>query len=160
MCTSKYVCTQCPKLMYFVVFHPKTPLRPYMFKMPVFCHSRLHSQQRFWTERHTLWIIANEVLLMACSNVQSYLLPVFVVLWRIPGSLLFPKVEIKGLKMGRWRPEIRSSTSSSYPSLIECAIEKISHIGMKVAQSPFFMELKLIFILKVTIKTWKNDFQP
>ncbi|KAJ4436092.1 hypothetical protein ANN_18719 [Periplaneta americana] len=60
-------------------------------------------------------------------------------------------------------PEIEVGTlqhlSSSYLSLIECAIEKIPNIDMKMSWSPVLLKVKPISILKVIIKTWNHGFQ-
>ena len=84
----------------------------------------------------------------------------FVVLWRTPCSLKFPKgrsLESRGESGDRGGNVV--ALPLSYPSLIECTIEKISHIDMKVRWSPVLLEINLIFILKEIIKTWNHDLQ-
>ena len=47
----------------------------------------------------------------------------------------------------------------TWPTLIEYAIEKISHNDIKVRWSPNLFEVNLIFILREIIKTRNHDFQ-
>ena len=118
-----------------------------------FCHSTLPT-----TERHTVWIVANGISLMACSiwSLSSSSVCSFVA---YTCSLKICKGRNQGGLNGRSRRELLITSSSFYPSLIEFAIEKISHIDMKVRRSPVLLEGNLIFILKDIIKKWNHDFQ-
>ena len=58
------------KMQFVLCSIPWTSLNPYMFKMPTFCHSTLLTVTS--TERHTVWIVANEISLMACLKLEEY----------------------------------------------------------------------------------------
>ena len=83
----------------------------------------------------------------------------YVVLLRTPCYLMLPiGKSLEGLNR-EIEGELRSLSSSSFQCLIKCAIEKVSHIGMKERWNPVFLEVNLIFLLKEIIKTWNHNFQ-
>ena len=138
----------------------RSNLLKFVYVQNVSSSATVHSQRWCRTEWHTIWSVANGIY---CNwwHIQSDLSvpPVFVVLWCTPCSLKFPKGRnLEGLNR-EMRPELHSTSSLSYPSLIECAIEKNSHIDMKVRRSPVLLEINLIFILKEIFRTWNHDLQ-
>ena len=87
--------------------------------------------------------MAYPILSLSFSNVNGFM--VYTVYFKVT-------------QIRRSRREL-CSTSLFYPSLIECMIEKISQIGMKVRWHPILLEVDIIFILKDITKMWNHDFQ-
>ena len=82
-----------------------------------------------------------------------------LILWHTLCTLKLPKSIILYGLIGRSMRELRSASSSPYPSLIEYAIKKLFYIGIKVRLSPILLKVNLIFILKGIIRTWIYGFQ-